>query len=86
MNIVEPEVLLTIVAKTCGCKMERDKRKITYALIDSYHSLCMDKKDIIRSELMACERLLKYTTEDQSDRLIVEREIAELKMTLDLLP
>jgi hypothetical protein len=66
--------------------MERDKRKITYALIDSYHSLCLDKKDIIRSELEACEGLLKYTTEDQSDRSMVEREIAELKMTLDLLP
>jgi hypothetical protein len=85
MNIVEPEVLLTIVAKTCGCT-ETDKRKITYALIDSYHSLCIDKNDIIRSELMACERLLKYSTEDQSDRPIVEKEIAELKMTLDLLP
>jgi hypothetical protein len=69
-----------------AARWKRDKRKITYALIDSYHSLCLDKKDIIRSELEACERLLKYTIEDQSDRSIVEREIAELKMTLDLLP
>jgi hypothetical protein len=86
MNIVEPEVLLTIVAKTCGCTERDNKRKIAYALIDSYHSLCLDKKDIIRSELMACEKLLKYTTEEQGDRPIVEKEMAELKMTLDLLP
>ncbi len=42
MNIGESEVLLTMVAKTCGCA-ERNKRKITYAFIDSYHSLCLDK-------------------------------------------
>lgn len=85
MNIVEPEVLHTIVAKTCGCKMERDKRKVTYALIDSYHNLCLDKTDMIRSELMACERLLKYTS-DETDRKAIENEIAELKMVLDLMP
>lgn len=83
MNIGESEVILTMVAKTCGCA-ERNKRKITYALIDSYHSLCLDKKDIIRSELLACEKLLKYTTEE-NDKQIIEKEIAGLKMTLDLL-
>ena len=63
MNIIESESPLTMVAKTCGCA-QRNKRKITYALIDSYHSLCLDKKDIIESELIACERLLKYTSEE----------------------
>ncbi|MGA7897392.1 MAG: hypothetical protein WA395_01065 [Nitrososphaeraceae archaeon] len=53
-----------MVAKTAGYA-ERSKRKITYALIYSYHSLCLDKKDIIRSELMAYEMLLKYMTEDR---------------------
>ncbi len=57
-----------MVAKTAGYA-ERSKRKITYALIYSYHSLCLDKKDIIRSELMAYEMLLKYMTEE-NDRLI----------------
>lgn len=83
MNIVESEAPLAMVAKTCGC-VQRNKRKITYALIDSYHGLCLDKKDIIESELMACERLLKYTIEEH-DRQIIEREIADLKMTWDLL-
>ena len=56
-----------MVAKTAGYA-ERSKRKITYALIYSYHSLCLDKKDIIRSELMAYEMLLKYMTEEYRKR------------------
>ena len=83
MNIIESESPLTMVAKTCGCA-QRNRRKITYALIDSYHSLCLDKKYIIVSELIACERLLKYHSEEH-DRQIIEKEIADLKMTLDLL-
>ena len=52
--------------------------------VDAYHSLCLDKKDIIASELEACERLLKYTS-DGTDRKTVGTEIAELKMALDLM-
>ena len=36
-------------------------------------------------QLDACERLSKYTT-DEMDRSAVIKEIAEIKMTLDLLP
>jgi hypothetical protein len=51
MNIAESEQPVKIIAKTCGCK---DKgTKITYSFIDAYHSLCIDKKDIISSELEA---------------------------------
>lgn len=57
-----------MVAKIAGYA-DRSKRRITYALIDSYHSLCLDKKDVIRSELMAYEKLLKYMTEE-NDRLM----------------
>jgi hypothetical protein len=71
-----------MIAKTCGCTDKR--RKVTYSLVDSYHSLCVDKKDIILSEIMACERLLKYTW-DGSDMIVLEKEIGELKLALDLL-
>jgi len=70
-----------MVAKTCGCK--DTERKVTYSFVDSYHSLCRDKKDIILSEIQACERLLKYTRDD-NDKIILEKEIAELKLALDL--
>lgn len=82
MNIAQTESDYDMVAKTCGCK--DTKRKVTYSFVDSYHSLCSDKKDIILSEIQACERLLKYTR-DENDKITVEKEVAELKLTLDLL-
>ncbi|HEY7078145.1 MAG TPA: hypothetical protein VH500_00490 [Nitrososphaeraceae archaeon] len=83
MNIAEPEQPIQIIAKTCGCKGAATK--ITYSFIDTYHSLCFDKKDIISSELEACDSLLEHTT-DQKDRKSIQNEIAELKMALDLMP
>jgi hypothetical protein len=83
VNIAHTEVDHDIVAKTCGCK--DTTRKITYSFIDSYHILCKDKKDIVVSEIQACERL-NNNTRDAIDKSIIETEIAELKMTLDLLP
>lgn len=44
----------------------------------------MDKKYIIQAEIEACERLLKYAIND-SERAIIEKEIAELKAALDLM-
>lgn len=82
MNIAETEVRSIIVAKTCGCK---DSRKVAYAFTDQYHSLCLDKKDVIMAEIDACERLLKYA-QDEFDRRAVEKEITELRMALDLMP
>jgi hypothetical protein len=82
MNVGDPESPVTILAKTCGCR-ERNM-KVTYSFIDSYHSLCLDKKDIIYAEIDACQRLTKYTV-DEKDKLVVERELAELKMSLDLM-
>jgi hypothetical protein len=82
VNIAKTEEDYDIVAKTCGCK--DTKRKVTYSFVDSYHSLCRDKNDIILSEVQACERLLKYTG-DENDIVVLEKEIGELKLALDLL-
>ncbi len=82
MNIAASEIPASIVAKTCGCT-ERG-RKVTYALLDSSHGLCLDKKDIISAQLEACERLLKYVA-DQDDSVALEQEIKELKIALDLM-
>lgn len=61
MNIAYMESSSQIEAKTCGC---RDKgKKIEYSFIDSYHSLCIGKKNIILAQIDACERLLKYTSD-----------------------
>jgi hypothetical protein len=88
MNITEGETPFNIVAKTCGCNdNDNDNRKkITYTFIDAYHGLCIDKKDIVSAELQACERLLKDNSADEIDRRATEKEIAELKFSLYLLP
>jgi hypothetical protein len=82
MNVGEPEVDAEIIAKTCGCK-ERGQR-VSYAYAHAYHSLCLDKKDILEAEIQACEKLLRYATDD-SERFVLEKEIVELRMALDLL-
>jgi len=82
MNIANMEESMKIVAKTCGCKEKQ--KKVTYSFIDETHGLCIDKKDIIFAELEACERLLKYTAE-KADEQTIKKEIAELKMALDLM-
>jgi hypothetical protein len=84
MNISVTEVPLKIIAKTYSCK-ERRNKKVTYSLTDTYHSLCLDKKDILSAELEACKRLSRNAI-DESERTAIETEISELKMALDLLP
>jgi hypothetical protein len=81
MNIAESENPFVIEAKTCGCK---DKRSITYSFIESSHSLCIDRRDIILAQIQACERLLKYL-KDKTETAAVEKEIATLKLTQDLI-
>jgi len=82
MNLAEPEVDRVMTAKTCGCN-ERGKR-VTYAYIQAYHSLCLDEKDILAAEIEASERLLNYVV-DSHDKTAVVKELAELRMALDLM-
>jgi hypothetical protein len=48
------------------------------------HSLFIDRKDLIIAQLEACNKLIKYAS-DEDDRNAVEKEINELRMTLDLM-
>ena len=79
MNIPDIEAPLDIVAKTCGSEKHRRSKKIIYSIVDQYHSVYLDKIDIVTAELAACERLLRNTT-DELDRKIVEIEIIQLRM------
>jgi hypothetical protein len=56
MNVAEKENQFEMEAKTLNHKK---KRNIIYSFVDSYHSLCLDKKEIILAQIQACERLLK---------------------------
>jgi hypothetical protein len=84
MNLTQTEVPLTIAAKTCSCN-KSNSRKVMYTFFDACHILCVDKREIIVAQLEACIRLLEDTF-DNTDSKAIEREIAELKMTLDLMP
>ena len=84
MNISESEAPVRLVAKTCSCG-DKNKNKVTYEFVDSYQSLCLDKKDIIYAEIEASDTLLKDVS-DERDKKTIESEISELAMALDLLP
>ena len=73
---------MIVVAKTCSCKGA--ERKVTYIFVDQPHGLCLEKKDIIQAEIEACEKLAKYAI-DEDDKIAVEKEIADHRMSLDLL-
>jgi hypothetical protein len=81
MNIVETETPLIVEAKTCGFN---NKKSISYHFIESSHSLCLDKGELVLAQIQACERLLKYA-KDGSELSAIEKEIAELKLALDML-
>jgi hypothetical protein len=81
MNIAQTENPFIIEAKTCGCK---NKKNITYSFIESNHSLCIDRKEIILAQIQACDRLLKYV-KDKTELVAIEKEIFDLKLALDLL-
>jgi hypothetical protein len=57
---------------------------VIYSFVDYSHGICIDKKDIMSAELEACERLLKHAVH-KTDEEIIKKEIAELKMGLDLM-
>lgn len=82
MNITESEVPYEVTAKTCGSK--ENGRKVIYSFVESFHNLSKDKKDIIISEIQACERLRKYAR-DEIDTEVIGAEISDLTMALDLL-
>ena len=82
MNIIENEIPYIVEAKTCGCK-ERGK-SVSYHFNESSHSLCLDKGELILSQIQACERLLKYSKDDD-ETVVLEDEISKLKLALDLI-
>jgi hypothetical protein len=81
MNIIQTETPFLIEAKTSGFS---EKKSISYYFIESVHSLCLNKIEIILEQIQACERLLKYV-KDKTDEAIIEKEILELKFALDLI-
>jgi hypothetical protein len=84
MNIARSQSPFEISAKSCSCHESEKEGKITYLFLENYHSLCLDKKEMLLGEINACERLLKNAF-DETEKEIIERELADLRLMLDLL-
>ncbi len=82
MNIVESEIPYLVEARTCGCK-ERG-RSVSYHFVESSHSLCLEKGELMLAQIQACERLLKYT-KDNNEISVLKDEISKLKLVVDLM-
>lgn len=81
MNIVN-EYSDYVTAKTCNC--EDISKKVVYSFNMDNYMLCKDKKDIIVSEILACEKLLIYS-HSKDEVSLITNEINELKLALDLI-
>ena len=55
-----------IIARTCGCNVE--ERDISF-ILESYDTFCVDKKNIIMTQLDSCDMLLKYTADEKERKL-----------------
>lgn len=71
-----------MTARTCGSECKN--AKVVYSFADDGNQmLFLDKKDVTKNQLEACQRILPYVSE--MERELVEKEILELKMVLDLI-
>jgi hypothetical protein len=83
MNIAQTETPFIVEAKACSCK--NNKRNISYSFIESSHSLCIDRREIILARIQTYQRLLKYAKEYEIDFSIIIKELSKLKLALDLI-
>jgi hypothetical protein len=86
MNTVvasDSDVPTILTAKTCGSACENAKKVVYSFAGETSQILFVDKREVIKNQLEACQRLLPYIS--KLDRALVEREILELKMVLDLM-
>jgi hypothetical protein len=80
MNLTDLDSTIQIDAKLCG---SLQSRRIAYSVMD-FHSLYINKKDIILGQIRACDLLYKYAI-DSLDRNVLRKEILDLKLMLDLI-
>lgn len=71
MNISNTDYQLICEAKICGLI---DNKRVVYVFSEPVHRLCIDRKQLVLSQIQACRLLLKCTT-NKIKLLIVEKEI-----------
>jgi hypothetical protein len=80
MNVARAETLVVLTAQFIGFSKNRS---IIYSPVDSGQTWSKGTNDIIKAHIEAYDVLLNRT-EETSDQIIVKKEIADLKMVLDL--
>ncbi len=84
MNIIKTETPFLVEAKSTGGN-NRKNRNITYHFIESAHTLCLNKEELLQAQLKACQRLLKLPYEKEDDKDIIENEIIKLSQVLNVI-
>ena len=79
----DSDVPTLLTAKTCGSAYMNAKKVVYSFANETSQILFVDKRDVIKNQLEACQRLLPYTS--KIDRALVEKEILELRLVLDLM-
>ena len=79
----DSDVPTLLTAKTCGSACMNAKKVVYCFANETSQILFVDKRDVIKNQLEACQRLLPYTS--KIDRALVEKEIIELRLVLDLM-
>lgn len=80
MNIIKSEIPFVVEAKFSG-SFEKNNRGITYHFLESAHTLCMDKVDLFKAQIQACERLFAESIE-KKDKNIILNEIMKMNLAL----
>lgn len=78
MNITTFESLLICEAKLCSCN---NKKKVVYGFSEPVHGICIDKNQLILSQIQACNNLKNITT-DNLEISTIERELKDLNAIL----
>jgi hypothetical protein len=81
MNVARAETLLVLKAQITEINKNRS---IFYSPVHPIQISSKDKNNIIKAHIDACVALLNRTGK-ASDQIIIEKEIAELKIVLDLI-
>jgi len=83
MNIIKTETPFLVEAKTTGCN-DKNNRNVTYHFIESAHTLCLDRGELLRAQVKSSQRLLKISYEQEIDKDLIEKEIMKLGQALKI--
>jgi hypothetical protein len=79
MNIIDAGSSLGIEAKVS--RSDNRNGTVIYSFIESPPYLSVGKQEILLAQIKACKRLLNQTKKEESEPIVLNKEIYELKLT-----